>query len=39
MMKSAPASSFIVTQPKFLFQFFVITLDNPAVLCRADQVM
>jgi hypothetical protein len=37
MMKTPPASSFIMTQAKFLLQFFVIPLDDPAVLGHADQ--
>jgi hypothetical protein len=39
MMKAPPTSAFIVTQPKFLLQFFVIALDDPAVLRHADQVL
>ena len=39
MMKTAPASSFIMTQPEFLLQLFVIPLDDPALLCQTDQVL
>jgi hypothetical protein len=31
MMKAAPAASFEVAQAKFLFQFFVIAFDDPAL--------
>jgi len=39
MMKTSPASSFIMTQSKFLLQFFVIPLDDPALLGHANQVL
>ncbi len=31
MMKSAPASPFVRTQAQFLFQFLIVTFDNPTV--------
>ena len=37
MMKTSPASSFIMTQSKFLLQFFVIPLDDPALLGHANK--
>jgi len=39
MMKTAPASSFIVTQSQFLLQFFVVPFDDPALLCPTDQLV
>src|ERR1035438_136177 len=39
MMKTAPASSFIVPQAKFLLQFFVVPFNDPALLCPTDQVL
>jgi hypothetical protein len=38
MVKPAPASSFIVAQSEFLLQFFVVTLDDPALLGQAHQI-
>ena len=38
MMKSAPTSSFKMSQPQFLLQLFVIALDDPTLLGQADQV-
>ena len=38
MMKPAPASSFKVAESEFLLQFFVITLDNPALLGQTHQI-
>jgi hypothetical protein len=32
MMKSSPAASLIVPQPKFLFELFVATFDDPTLL-------
>jgi hypothetical protein len=37
MMKTAPSSSFIVTQSEFLFQFFIVPFNDPAMLGEADQ--
>ena len=39
MMKTAPASSFIMTQSKFLLQFFIVPLDDPALLCHTGQAL
>jgi len=39
MMKTAPAPSFIMTQSKFLLKFFIIPLDDPALLCHTGQVL
>ena len=38
MMKAAPASSFIVAQSEFLLQFFVVALNDPAMLRQAHQL-
>jgi hypothetical protein len=38
MVKAAPTSSFVVTQPEFLFQFFVVALDDPAMLGQSHQI-
>ena len=38
MVKAAPASSFIMAPVEFLLQFFVITLDDPALLGQAHQI-
>jgi hypothetical protein len=38
MVKSAPASSFKMTQSKFLFQLFIIAFNNPAVFGKVDEV-
>jgi hypothetical protein len=38
MMKTAPASSFVMTQSQFLLQF-LIPLEDPAPLCHTDQVL
>ena len=38
MVKAAPASSFIVTQPEFLLQFFVVALDDSAMLGQSHQL-
>src|SRR5437870_5355036 len=37
MMKSAPASAFIVSQAQLLLQFLVVALNDPAVFCHLDQ--
>ena len=31
MVKSPPAPAFIVAQPQFLFEFFIVALDDPAM--------
>src|ERR1700722_15839208 len=38
MMKPPPASSLEMSQPQFLFQFFVIAFNDPTLLGQADQV-
>ncbi len=38
MVKSAPASSFLMTEPEFLLEFFVVALDDPTMLGQAHQV-
>ena len=38
MVKTAPASSFIMTQSEFLLQLFVIAFDDPAMLGQSHQV-
>ena len=38
MVKTAPASSFIVAQSEFLLQFFVVALDDPAMLGQSHQI-
>ena len=38
MVKAAPAASFIVTQSEFLLQFFIVTLDDPAMFSQAHQM-
>ena len=37
MMKAAPTTSFIVAQPKFLLQFLIIPLDDPAMFGQMHQ--
>ena len=37
MMEAAPAASFEVAQPQFLFQFLIIAFDDPALFCQPDQ--
>src|ERR1700730_16633307 len=39
MVKAAPASAFIVTEAKFLFEVLVIALDAPAHLGDEDQML
>src|SRR5438132_739761 len=38
MMESAPASAFVVAQPKFLFQFLIVALDNPPLFSDSNQI-
>jgi hypothetical protein len=38
MMKAAPAATFEVAQSEFLFQFFIIAFDDPALFCQSVQV-
>src|SRR5271167_1579062 len=38
MMKTAPAAAFEVSQSEFLFQFFIIAFDDPALFGPGDQV-
>jgi hypothetical protein len=38
MVKTTPASSFIVSQPEFLLQFLVVALDDPTMLGEAHQI-
>ena len=37
MMKSPPAASFKMTQTEFLFQLFIVPLDDPAMFGEVDQ--
>jgi hypothetical protein len=37
MVESPPVAAFIVTQLEFLFEFFVVALNHPAVLADPDQ--
>jgi len=37
MMKSPPTPAFIVAQPQLLFEFFLVTLDDPAVFGKLHQ--
>jgi hypothetical protein len=37
MMKTAPSAIFEVAQAEFLFQFFVIAFDDPALFRSSDQ--
>ena len=37
MMETAPTTSFVVTQPEFLLQFLVISLDDPAMLAHVNE--
>ena len=37
-MKAAPAAAFEMAQSEFLFQFFIIALDDPALFSQSDQV-
>ena len=39
MMKSAPASPFIMTETQFLLQFLVVPLNNPAVFGDLYQIL
>jgi hypothetical protein len=32
MMKSSPAATFVMSQSQFLPEFFVVSLDDPAML-------
>ena len=34
MMKAAPSAAFEVAQAKFLFQFFIIAFDDPALFSQ-----
>ena len=38
MVEAAPAASFEVAQPEFLFQFLVIAFDDPALFCLSDKI-
>ena len=38
MMEPPPAAPFKVSQPEFLFQFFVIPFDNPALLGESGEI-
>lgn len=38
MMEPTPAAPFKVPQPEFLFQFFVIPFDNPALLGESGEI-
>ena len=37
MVKSAPIPAFIVPQPQFLLEFFIIAFDDPAMFGQLDQ--
>jgi len=37
MVKSAPTPAFIVSQPQFLFEFFIVAFDDPAMFGQLDQ--
>jgi hypothetical protein len=39
MMKAAPASSFVLAQPEFLFEFLIIALDDPTLFGQRDQIL
>jgi hypothetical protein len=39
MVKSAPAASFIVSQTEFLFQFLIVSFDDPSMLGPIDQLI
>lgn len=38
VVKTPPAASFKMTQSEFLLQLLVITLNNPAVFGKTDEV-
>ncbi len=38
MMKAAPTAAFEVAQAKFLFQFFIISFDDPALFSQGNHV-
>jgi len=38
MMEAAPTAPFEVAQAKFLFQFFVVAFDDPALFGQSDKV-
>jgi hypothetical protein len=38
MMKAAPSAAFEVSQTEFLFQFFIIAFDDPALFRQSGQV-
>jgi hypothetical protein len=38
MMETAPAAAFEVAQSEFLFQFFIIAFDDPALFGQSDKV-
>jgi hypothetical protein len=37
VVKSPPVAAFIVTQAEFLFEFFIVALNHPAMLADSDQ--
>ena len=37
VMKAAPPSSFVMSQAKLLFEFFVVAFDDPAMLGQPHQ--
>src|SRR5262250_2232571 len=39
VVKTAPTSSFIMSQSEFLFQFLVIALDNPTMFGQSHQIL
>src|SRR3954470_1971362 len=39
MMEAAPASPFVMAQPKFLFQFLIVALDNPPLFSDSNQIL
>ena len=38
MMKSSPSTTLKVPQAQFLFQFQIISFDNPALLSHGNQI-
>src|SRR4029077_6109354 len=38
MMKTAPASAFVMSQSQFLLEFLIVPLNDPALLGQFDQV-
>jgi hypothetical protein len=38
VVKTAPASPFVMSESEFLLQFLIIALDNPTMFGQSDQI-